>query len=246
MKIDILFCDYDGTLAPIGVRREYSAVPPELEKVLWDFAARAQVGIVTAKDFDFIRPRTRFAKGWACVDGLEVRVGKKVMTLRNLADLSRALALAESIKGDGLVVETKSGARGEVLGFCVDWSAGRRPNQEELSKLGQLAEGGFPAINEVEGYMDVFAQKPDKGRAVKDLKRLLGVEGTVMFIGDSTEDNAGFREADVAVGVSHGQPLRDLECDFVVNHDKLESLLGSVLRDGMEFSPSVPAVRGKE
>lgn len=245
MRIAALFCDYDGTLAPTEAKREDSRVSEGLERTLRGIAARAKVAIVTSKDFAFIQPRTKFARGWACAGGLEVRVGQKVVTRGNLADLGQALAVAESIKEDGLVVETKRGAGGEILGLCVDWTGGRKPTPKALAELSRAAGDGVTVTDEEGRFIDIFAQKPDKGKAVAELKRLLGVDGTVMFIGDSGEDNPAFREAEVSMGVSHGQPLTRLDCTFVVNQNDLESFLEALLGRGMDFSPRFGPVRRK-
>lgn len=47
---------------------------------------------MTAKDFDFVYPRSRFAAGWACVSGLDIRMsGGKKFTTRPLKRLKDAL-----------------------------------------------------------------------------------------------------------------------------------------------------------
>ena len=65
MKISAVLSDYDGTLAPEDVSLESSSVPKEIGDSLVRLSASLPIAIVTSKDYDFIRPRTPFARAWA-------------------------------------------------------------------------------------------------------------------------------------------------------------------------------------
>ena len=55
MQISAILSDYDGTLCPTASIRtkEQSAMPEELENILWDISEKIPVCIVSSKDFDF-------------------------------------------------------------------------------------------------------------------------------------------------------------------------------------------------
>ncbi len=247
MRIGALLTDYDGTLAPTEVPREESRVPRGLEAVLENLKGKTMVGIVTAKDYRFVFPRTRFASAWACVEGLEITTAdSKCEEVAGLKDISEVLAQAGSMAEDGTVVETKMGTSGRILGFSLDWRSGSRPDPEALNRLKRLGRKvGYLADHEKESFIDVFAQRPDKGRAVRRLRTLLRPKGGVMFIGDSPRDNLAYREAEVSVAVEHGQDLSDLRCRFVVSRAELPLFLQALVDKDMEFTPGLPWIRKK-
>ena len=87
-------------------------------------------------------------------------------------------------------------------------------------------------------FIDVFGRRPDKGRAVRELRTLLKVAGKVLFIGDSAADNSAFEEADVAICVAHGQSLESLTCVFAVRHEELSTFLRSLVDGRLSLDPS--------
>jgi hypothetical protein len=248
MRIASVMLDYDGTIAPLGVLRGESRVFRSVERELRRISGRTPVCIVTAKDYDFVHPRSRFAAGWGCVSGLDVRLADgRTTTRKKLRSLDPALRLAESSALSGTYIELKRGPSGELLGVGFDWS--EVPEVKELltSKLRSLAKSGM--ILSWDGhstYADAYSAVPDKGQATILLKNLLGVKGAVMFIGDSAADNSAFQRAEVSVGVTHGQSMDDLGCEYIVEQARLAEFLRSLSDRGMDFMPSMPWVRRKE
>jgi hydroxymethylpyrimidine pyrophosphatase-like HAD family hydrolase len=160
-----------------------------------------------------------------------------------LVELTRPLELAESMERKGALTELKRGPKGELIGLAIDWTEVpklREPIVENLRRMS--GEGSFVAYDERSTFVDFYAAHPDKGRALKQLKGLLGVKGNVMFIGDGPADNDAFQQAEVAVGVSRGQALDDLLCRFVVEQARLEEFLRSLSDCRMEFTASLPGV----
>ncbi len=244
-RVGALLVDYDGTIAPLGVPRAESRIFRKVEAELKAIAKSTPVCIVTAKDFDFIRPRSRFASGWACVSGLDVRLpdGRSYAEPR-LKNLESALRLAEAAEKTGTYTELKRGPAGELLAVSVDWTGAPEAGAYVVRRLKPLAAEGL-AVSRERGapYADVYAASPDKGRAARMLVKLLEVESCVMFIGDSALDNSAFQAVEISIGVAHGQSVEGLRCEFIVEQARLAEFLRSLSGRGMEFTPTLPAVR---
>ena len=248
MKLDAFFSDYDGTIAPLGVPRDDSKIFENVEVQLRKICRQVPLCILTSKDFDFVYPRTSFAAGWACVSGLDIRLadGRRFGEKR-LIDLTRPLELARSMEREGTLTELKRGRAGELLGLAIDWTGVPKLGKTIVESLrGMSNEGISVAYDEASTFADIFAAPPDKGSGLKRLKALLGVKGKVMFIGDAPADNSAFQQAEVAVGVSHGQALEGLRCKFMVEQAKVEGFLQSLSDGRMEFTPRLPGVWQKE
>jgi hypothetical protein len=242
MKISAIFSDYDGTLASEEVSLESSRVPEEIEEPLRELSSSVPVAIVTAKDYSFVRPRTDFASAWACVSGLEMVLsdGRAFATSNVSGRVRDGLNYVRGHDGLGLRLELKHSTRGDLLGFSVDWRGAHEvPSEFITTAISHLAKMDLKVVhNPPRPYFDVFGAKPDKGRAVRDLKRLLGVSGEVLFLGDSREDNPAFGEADVAICVAHGQSLESLTCVFAVRHEELSTFLRSLVDGRLSLDPS--------
>ncbi len=245
MKISALYCDYDGTLAAGDVRRDVSRIPQSTERELRKIAVLIPFAIITSKDFDFIFPRTTFAKAWACVCGLDIRLADgRTIRKRNQRSIYSIPVQISRLKGKGIFIESKRNSAGSLLGLSVDWREGKRLSDETIAGIRALSRKGlFVSYDRSYPFIDVFAGPPDKGKALRELKRLLGVQGPVMYVGDSPLDNNAFREADISLGVSHGQPLEELDCEFVVNYKELPKFLASLFHRGLDFAPDLPGVR---
>ena len=247
MKVRALFVDYDGTIAPIGVPRSESRVIRGVERELRRIATQVPVCVVTAKDYDFVRPRCEFASGWACSSGLDIRLADgKTMAPGPLKGLELALGRARAWERRGTITEVKRGPKGEVFGISIDWGSAPELGKAVVDELGRLRSGeGYVAYDGSSTFADVYAAPPDKGKAVRILKKALEVRLGVMFIGDSSLDNGAFRVAEMAIGVAHGQPMSELRCDHIVDQSWLAGFLRSLQGRGMEFTPSLPWVRRK-
>ncbi len=241
MKIGAIFSDYDGTLAPEDVAFEASRLPKEIEEPLRLLSALVPVAIVTSKDIGFVRPRTRFARAWACVSGLEIVLDNGRASAAEGAEdrLREALRYVKRRDKYGLALELKRSSTKELLGFSVDWRARPPPPDEFIEVAASDIVGmGLTVIHDsTKPFVDVFASKPDKGRAVRELKRLLGVKGKVLFIGDSAADNPAFEEADLALCVTHGQSLEGVACRFAIRQEELGALLRSLAHDRLYLDP---------
>jgi hypothetical protein len=248
LKVGVVMADYDGTIAPLGVPREESRIFKRVETQLRRISRQVPVCIVTAKDFDFVHPRSYFAAGWACVSGLDVRLadGRQV-TQRGLKDLSLALRLAESSELLGSFTELKRDPSGRLLAVAIDWTGVPEIGPSIVRKLRPLAQSGLVvARDRYSTYADVYGALPDKGKAARLLQNLLEVKGAMMFLGDSIFDNSAFQKADISIGVVHGQRVGLMSCEYVIEQAKLARFLQSLSDCEMDFEPCLPGVRTKK
>jgi hypothetical protein len=242
LRIAALFTDYDGTLADDEERREDSQVPRGVAARLRELSRLVPVGVITSKDLRFVRPRTeRFATAWSCVGGLETTLaGGPSVVSEGVRDLGRALAEVRRVVPEDVVLEEKrSSVSGGVLGLSVDWTRSASSLDEgRLRRISSILRRSGAHVDWPRGrpYLDAYGAAPDKGLALTRLRRLLAVQGPVIYMGDSPLDNAAFDRSDVAVCVYHGQALEALRCGRVVRYEALEGFLSSLIEGGLDPS----------
>jgi HAD superfamily hydrolase (TIGR01484 family) len=245
LKISAVFSDYDGTLAPEDVAPDASSVPNEIEEPLLRLSSSIPIAIVTSKDYGFVRPRTPFARAWACVSGLEVVLsdGRAFASSLTGGRLREGLMHVKRQDKFGLRVELKRSTTKALLGFSLHWRKASPPSARFIkSAMEDLTNMGLTvAYDPTRPFLDVFGARPDKGRAVRELKRLLEVPGKVLFMGDSVADNSAFEEADVGICVAHGQSLEGLACSYMLRHEELGQFLRSLADDHLSLNPAALA-----
>jgi hydroxymethylpyrimidine pyrophosphatase-like HAD family hydrolase len=245
LKIRALFCDYDGTLAPLGVSRSRSRIPASLAKTLTRIHESIPVAIVTAKDYAFIRSRTPFADAWSCVYGIEtvVKNGEERIK-RPLRDLSAAVSVVKGMPYRPLI-EYKKTSSGEVCGFGVEWKRGKTPATEVVVEIvSRISALGLQVVHDsLYPMFDVIQMSSDKGVAVRVLQRMLRINEGLMFVGDSRADDPAFAVADVGIGVLGALRQPILNCDYFVRNEHLDRFLSALLENELEFSESLPCIR---
>ncbi len=217
-------------------RREDSEVPAPIMSALEALSAKIPVAVITSKDYHFVAPRTAsFARGWACAGGLEVRIRGAPSAGVRVPPIDRAAERLERWLPAGTIIErkTSSDETGTLLGFCVDWTECRDIGEREVRTIANRLkdDGLFVVYSEANSFLDAFASRPDKGKALAELTERLGVKGAVLYMGDSDADNDAFDRSDISVGVDHGQPLGKLDCDYLIDSRDLRAFLLSVLSD---------------
>src|SRR5271157_5233419 len=245
LKIRGLFCDYDGTLAPLNVPRNRSRVPPSLAKTIWRIHESIPVAIVTAKDYASVGGRTPFADAWACVYGVEtiLKEGERRVDTP-LPDFSGALELARGMPNHPYV-EVKRTSSGEVCGVCIEWKQKDAPGTEFLNtNIARIRGLGLQVLYySLYPMLDIIPRRHDKGVAVGVLRQMLGINGGVIYIGDTPADNSAFDLVDVGIGIKNDWSKGTLDCDYLVSRNHLGRFFAALLENDLEFSADLPCIR---
>jgi HAD superfamily hydrolase (TIGR01484 family) len=252
MKISAIFSDYDGTLSQLESRREDAVLSPMLRRLLTKVSKSITLGIVTTKDLSFIRDRVPFAHGISASCGLEMQVGEKIFLDERVREPNQQLekTYQELLKKvlqarDNLVIERKEAEDEHLIAFCVDWRLAR--NWDEAKRIAAplltycRAQGLFVIESDVSPFANVYPTKVDKGEAFGKLKDTLGVNGAIMYLGDSEADDPAFKLADVSVGVKHRRVMPKLQCKYRIEFFELENLLTELIDSDFDFKESMAA-----
>lgn len=256
-KIGALFTDYDGTIAPLGVSRRGSRVPDPILSRLVELSSKIPIAIITSKDYNFIEPRTNtFAKAWASVSGLDIRLAGGSDDRKrgsssgssNIPDIEPILRRMTRELPKGVVVEPKRASNKDrmLLGFSIDWTAGPRFTRHEVSRMVRKLQDDdlHVSYSPWQSYMDAFVAKPSKGTALRILAKQFGVpRRTVVYLGDSEQDNDAFDSAGISIGVDHGQSTESLRCSYLLGAYDVGAFLGSLSENDLHFSPGLLSLK---
>ncbi len=251
-----LALDYDGTLSRMDASRTESSIPEEKLSILRLIAKAIPIVIITTKDLTFITPRTPFANAWSAVGGLETRIGNRNRTRkgikRKLKRIPEALQYAKSqLTSAGVDIEEKLDSGGHPLAFCVNWRHVKKTEMatKEIEKVAFYCEslGLEPVRYSCQPFFDVYPQLPNKGRALKEILRELGVNDGIMCIGDSEMDNTAFELSNISLGVIHGENSPDeLACDYFVRFDDVSTFLKLLLANDLMFESEFSMIQKRK
>jgi trehalose-phosphatase len=248
--VQAIFLDYDGTISPLNVLRFESKVSSENMAVLHQISRRIPVAIITTKDLEFVIKRTPFAHAWVGLGGLEIKIGDVVTRascLRKMTThITTALKYAKGFSGNDLIIEEKRDSEGATVAFSVDWrQALNRCNAEERAlKIISYCET-LPIVSikyAGQPFFDVFPCPVNKGKALLRLKQKLGLRNGILYMGDSSVDNAAFEAADIAVGVIHEETPDNLVCEYYVKFEDVATFLQGLLKNRFRFSLKLPMI----
>ena len=220
-------------------------------EVLYKISQQLPVAVITTKDLSFVIERTPFAHVWFGLGGLEMKVGDVVTRAsclqRMKPHVTAALRYAKSVSDNDLFIEEKRDSSGTTVAFSVDWrqAKNKRKAAQKALKIFSHCETLPLVTTKYEGqpFFDVFPCSFDKGKAVQKLKRRLGLRRGILYMGDSSVDNAAFEVADVGVGVIHEETSANLICDYFVRFEDVAAFFKSLLNNNLRFSPKLPNVR---
>jgi len=250
VKISAIFSDYDGTLSQLESRREDAVLSPIVRRLLTKVGKHVILGIVTTKDLSFIRERVPFAHGISASCGLEMQVGEKTWLDERVREPHRVLekTYQEILKkvlqaSDNLVVERKESDDEHLIGFCLDWRLAR--NWDEAKRIAaplidySRKQGLYVVESDVSPFANIFPMKIDKGEAFEKLKKELGVQGPIMYLGDSEADDPAFKLAEISVGVKHRRVMPKLQCKYRIEFFELENLLTELVDSDFDFKETM-------
>ncbi len=246
VKLEAIFSDYDGTLCPLELRREEAFIAPRLQQLLTKASKRIQIGIITTKDFDFIKDRVPFAQGIAATCGLEIVVGNTIIMDDRIEESNGKLEKAyQEILGkvlqirDNIMIERKETDDERLMGFCIDWRLSRDWVEAKKTAAPLLnfcrEKGLYVDESNISPFANVYATKVNKGEALSTLRSEMNISGPLMYLGDSEVDNSAFQLADVSVGIRYRRIMSPLHCMYRLEFFGLESFLSNLIDADFDF-----------
>jgi hydroxymethylpyrimidine pyrophosphatase-like HAD family hydrolase len=90
-------------------------------------------------------------------------------------------------------------------------------------------------------FIDIYATFCDKGMAydsvLSHIPPIKREQHTIMYLGDSENDNPAFRKADISIGIKSDKRLNPiLDCKYILEFDKLSGFLEKLKYDDFMFS----------
>jgi HAD superfamily hydrolase (TIGR01484 family) len=252
LKISAILADYDGTLAPINVSREKSKPSRELLEALKQLSEKVILGVISMKDYWFLKNRIPFAHIYGCIGGLEIITREKAFIRKPAANKLENIKkfydyIAEHVnefhEKSCIEIEVKRLINRKIAGLSLDW----RNCQETPSIIQHLKSiakhFNLHAMDSNEPFIDIVPIEPDKGAAVKFIKQLFRIKGPILYLGDSMLDNPAFKAADISIGViSHNDP-KLLEAQFFINFRDVTKLLKHLIKTDMIFTDELPLLK---
>jgi hydroxymethylpyrimidine pyrophosphatase-like HAD family hydrolase len=153
-------------------------------------------------------------------------------------------------------VERKFTLDGLLAGITFDW----RSQKEDWSKYSALVSAYVREVLSREPYclssnlnlqtysshpfVDVYAVECDKGMGFDCIVEELAyhsAKGSILYLGDSENDNPAFNKAGISVGIISDERLDSdhLSCDYLVNYNELANFLELLMENDFVFSDRI-------
>jgi predicted mannosyl-3-phosphoglycerate phosphatase (HAD superfamily) len=96
-------------------------------------------------------------------------------------------------------------------------------------------------------FLDVYGVECNKGLALDNvlsqLKKKEERRTSVMYLGDSENDNPAFRKSDISIGIRSDTRLNPkLDCKYMLNFDQLHLFLRDLIDNDFVFSEDLLSV----
>jgi HAD superfamily hydrolase (TIGR01484 family) len=114
-----------------------------------------------------------------------------------------------------------------------------RIQQTRKSHLSSSESKLYVEVYSTHPFLDIYGIKCDKGSAFNSVLKFLNMDRskTILYLGDSENDNPAFAKADVSIGVQSDRRLHpSLNCRYTVDFDRLPVFLRRLSYDKFEFS----------
>jgi hydroxymethylpyrimidine pyrophosphatase-like HAD family hydrolase len=183
--------------------------------------------------------------------------------LHNNSKVLASLAEAIELKFRQVIVERKfttasSDGGGILAGVTIDWRhledwrLFKKKTEPVLEKMinKQTGQRSSPSLYiqtySSHPFIDVYATRCDKGLAFDNILSNIpnvwnnNIEGKMMYLGDSENDNPAFRKADLSIGIKSDERLSPkLECEYLINYNQLKVFLRRFQNNDFIFSSNL-------
>jgi hydroxymethylpyrimidine pyrophosphatase-like HAD family hydrolase len=186
------------------------------------------------------------------MNGLEAKIGGRIRRKKGLLHgfkrVSLALKYARShLTENGTEIEEKQDALRRTAAFCVDWRRAKNVvvAKKEADNIAVYCSQLRLNVTryETQPFFDVYPMLVDKGTALADLLKEMGVANDVLYMGDSEADNPAFERSNISIGVIHDETFsKRLTCDFYVKFENVPFFLRHLLENKLVFEPNFPMV----
>lgn len=178
-----------------------------------------------------------------------------IVTLQTNSEALAAIAGEVALQKEfsHMIIERKYTSDGILAGLTIDWrnlsdwSSSSSGISHFISKLvANLRKPPAPVSIYVQKYsmhpfIDIYGTRCDKGVAfdtvISELMDASIDNGSVLYLGDSENDNPAFRKAGVSIGIRSDTRLNPkLDCSYFLNYEELSPFLMRLRENEYVFS----------
>jgi HAD superfamily hydrolase (TIGR01484 family) len=179
-RVQAILSDYDGTLVPTANVKNAStnAIPVELEQILSNISSEIPVGVISTKDFEFLKKKTAFARALSCMMGIETlfltdhptsrTIEKRILNADPTALQLKSAALEEIAEEvimckefSAILIERKHTSDGILAGLTMDWRHQQLDDEWSYYRraINHFLSGLVANLNKAPLAMGVYIQK---------------------------------------------------------------------------------------